>query len=245
MAVGPKTFAQYQQDVAPFWARQPLGANFLASLGAKKAEAVAIAKQAVQARFPLEAPVDALDAIGHERTLPRYALSGSTPQTDDEYRATLLDAWNLWYWGGTAKGMLDELYRAFQPYTSFRIITQQGRIWSRDITGAITFVDTVPRSMGQPDRWNTFQLWFTVDAAGDLPWSPIPDNASQHAATARAIIAAWKPGHTQCHNIVLVESGYPWGYPGDDTGVTPIVWTTDPVALVWTQPAVLQHWSPT
>lgn len=227
-----KLYRQYQQDVAPFWARQPRGANFWESLGKKKDETAAIAQQAVSARFASIAPIDALEQIGHERGLPRYDLSAGantitlTPQTDAEYRATLIDAWSLWYWGGTAKGMLDELYRAYAPYTAFRIITQQGRIWSRAVDGTISFVDSgAPYAMGPISMWNTFQVWFTLDAGSNMPWSPIPDNNSQDANTVRAIIEAWRPGHARCHSIVIaIEGDEPWGYPGDLAGGVALTW---------------------
>ncbi len=238
-----KSFEQYQQDLAPYWARREQGEAYWRALGQKKDEAIEVAKQAVQARLPLLAPVDALDSIGDERGLPRYRF-GVDPETDDEYRATLQNAWALSYWMGTAKGMLDELYRAFRPYTSFRLVTQQGRVWRREADGTISYVDTgFPRHFGaSPYLWNSFQLWFT----GDLPadWAgTAPSNTSQEANSTRGIIERWRSGHARPFRVVLVESGRPWGYPGSDTpGDDAIIWT-DPDTTDWGEASSVEFWT--
>lgn len=156
----PTDFERYQPAIMPYWARRANGQAYWQSLGKVKDQLVSTTKQAVKSRMPGLAPLDALDLIGGERGLPRYRF-GTDPQTDAEYRATVASAWDLWYWGGTAKGMMDELYRAFRPYHDFAIVTQQGRIWTRAAgdAGATTFVDTGPRWFST-NFWNRFHLWF-------------------------------------------------------------------------------------
>jgi len=221
-------YGQFQQSKAPGWLRQPRGAFWLNALGKVKDSLAQRAREGVKARLPGEAAPDGLAAIGSERGLDRYP-----PDTDDGYRVRLEDAWSLWEWGGTAKGVLDELNRAFAPYEGWKLITQQGRIWSRT-AGVISFVDSAPRYYGPPNAWNMVQLW----ALPALPWVTTPADASQEAETCRGILRKWKGGHIIVDRIVLVRSGTGlWGYPGQEWGDAALAWASATDVTYWTPPS--------
>ena len=141
-------FAEYQVEVAPFWLRQPNGQRWLESHGLMKDAVVAETKEAVKARFPTYCPPDALTALGVERGLPRYDTD-----TDATHRARLLDAWNLWRWGGTAKGILNELVRAFGVFEPFVIVSQRGREWRQTSLAPadVEYQDTGQRAFQSPN----------------------------------------------------------------------------------------------
>ncbi len=222
-------YGQFQQEKAPRWLRQPRGAFWLNALGQVKDALAQRAREAVQSRLPARAPPDALSAIGSERSLDRYPVD-----TDATYRSRLADAWGLWQWGGTAKGVLDELNRAFPSYNNWRLITQQGRIWQRSSGGAISFADSAPRAFAAPNAWNMVQLWWLPT----LPWGSTPADTSQEAATCRGILSKWKGGHIIVDRIVLVRSGTGlWGYPGQTWGQALLAWGSATTVTYWTPPS--------
>ena len=67
-------------------------------------------KRAIKMRFASLAPADAQAAIGYERLIDR-----GPSETNDAYAARLIDAWDIWRWGGTTFGILCALRDAGYP----------------------------------------------------------------------------------------------------------------------------------
>lgn len=94
------TYEAYQPTLQPTALRGTWGGRWGASLGAKKDELVALAKEAVKSRFTPTAPSDALARMGADRVILRAA---SEPLED--YRERLAGAWESWGWVGTRYGI--------------------------------------------------------------------------------------------------------------------------------------------
>lgn len=98
-------YRDYQsRDGAPPWLRRAVGAGFLAALGETKDELVARAKEAIKARFIGIAPADSLGVHGLDSQMER-----GPAETDDAFRARLLDRWNHHTWRGLEEGVEDAL----------------------------------------------------------------------------------------------------------------------------------------
>lgn len=100
----PRTYAQWLVDLAPPRLQRRWGAGFLRVLGTAIDRTVAAAKAAVKARMVALAPADALPYLGRDRGIDRYY-----PDTDETYRARLLDPWTHWEFAGTPAGLLARL----------------------------------------------------------------------------------------------------------------------------------------
>lgn len=101
-------------ELGPGWMHDPTGDVYWGSVGKAFDDQIARLKMGIRARFPEEAAAmgmeDALEEIARDRMLPR---GGTSPGANDEpladWAARLKNAWEIWKWGGTAKGLLVEL----------------------------------------------------------------------------------------------------------------------------------------
>jgi hypothetical protein len=190
------------ETLAPSWLRGRYARAFLGVVGRMLDRITDGADAAVKVRFVAQAPVDALEYIGSERNLPRYA-----PDTDDTYRARLAAAWSLYEFAGTRQGILSAL-SALLPTTTIRVIAN--REWPIPPDG---------------DTANWSRLWVLLS---DTPWTSdgnwddagtwddggVWDSSATEAdvLALRRIVRTWKAGHEVCAGfIVLLEGDDFWG----------------------------------
>lgn len=94
------TFEEWQPTLHPTGLAGPWGRAWAVALGRHKDGALALAKEAVRARFLPDAPTDALARIGADRDLGR-----AENESDTSFRARLAGAWESWSWLGTKYGV--------------------------------------------------------------------------------------------------------------------------------------------
>ena len=195
-------FHDAQVNDAPPWLQQPYGRRWNFALGMVKEAFFEACKQAVKARHPKIAPVDALERIGRERGIDRGFF-----YTLDQYRVQLVRAFDYWSMQGTAEGLISALNDAGYPnvgitenYTADGIGPDE---WSWFF---VQFRPPYPWSIDGIGVWNDAAIW-----NDDQPWAdPMP---AAEADRVRAIIRRLKPKHAKCAGAQFMISGQLWGDP--------------------------------
>lgn len=85
------TFVEWLHQLAPTWLQGPGGTAMTTVIGSELDRATDLVRQAVQARFPEFAPLDGLKKLGEERGIPKADW-----ETDGDYAAYLVRAWDAW-----------------------------------------------------------------------------------------------------------------------------------------------------
>jgi hypothetical protein len=207
------SYRQYQPGLMPTSLQDPYGQSFQRAQGIVKDYLLQLTRQATQLRFPDFASSDALGAIGDERLIDRGAGPQLvTQETDAAYAARLKAAWDIWYWAGTAFGMLTAL--AVQGYSP-TIVQQNGRRFNLDMSGNLVITDGLPWTFPAPNLWNTFLVIFTTVPAS---WTNIQNPPTALSAPTIdeverivRIINLWRPAHMICAGLQAVISGAIWG----------------------------------
>lgn len=164
------TYKDYLEQLAPPWLQGPRGRRWTRSVGDGLDALVERLKLGVKARFPLEAPEDALGRLGLERGIPRGAV-----ETSEAYAARLADAWETWPWAGTPYGML----RAFRAagYSNVALETVGGKQFTLDANGELV-ADGLPAGSwaidATPAFWSKFQVLFLSPLPANWSVSPVP-----------------------------------------------------------------------
>jgi hypothetical protein len=225
VVTAPIRWQDYQAELAPPWLRQGAGEAWLRGVGDAKDGLELRLRESVKARFPAEAPLDALTRIGGDRG----GLERGVTETEAAWRARLRGAWDVWPWAGTPTGVLRAL--AFAGYTSVVLVTGTGRAHTLDISGNV--VTTLAGDVMPSGFWNGFRVLFV----SPLPpsWVPTPpSNGSDEVNTLRRLVKQWKPGHAIFEDMVVVQGnvwGFPatqtWGQPGLTWGGGTTIWTPD------------------
>lgn len=208
----------YQASLAPQWLRKDgVDEAWFEGLGDEKQQLEDLMRESLRAKLPGVCAPDSLAAVGGDRGF----VQGPT-ETVDQFRARVLAAWDLWYYAGTAYGVLTVLRLA--GYPNVAIIIQQGYIYTLDISGNLVITYSGgPFSLGYPNFWNRFRVIFYAPLPAS--WLPapanIPANNSDEANNIRNIIRTWKPAHADLKDIVIWYAGLIWGFP---TGGAPAYW---------------------
>jgi len=118
----------YQQQIATTQSQQPVGSAIQAALASAKDFAADRVRLGIKARFPGVglAPSDALTQLGAERQITQ-----NPGEADIAFAVRVLNAWNVWPYGGTARGVLRALYDAGYPNTA--IVQQLGGYYALDV----------------------------------------------------------------------------------------------------------------
>jgi hypothetical protein len=206
-------YSSFQIQRSPTALQRPYGRSWMRAHGGLKDYYLGQAKQAVQQRFPSLATTDALGALGSERLIDRGAgPQVASPETDAAYAERLRTAWDLWYWGGTAYGLLTAL--AAQGYSPV-IICQNGQRHTVS-GGVLSTVSGTPWTFDPPNLWNTFLVLFPTPPSSwtNIQNPPTSSSAPTADEVARLVrtINLWKPAHAICAGIQVVTSGRIWGY---------------------------------
>lgn len=154
-------------------------------------------------------PDDALPRIGREQRMPRYPS-----ETPTQYRARLLQVFDLYSAGGDEDTILGQLGLAGMPgariYDSFNADFSPPDYWSKFL---IYFpIGTHPVTAPAP-KWATFN-WGDGTSYGPVGLS------RELAGTIRGIVRKWKSVRWICRYVVFQISGWNygtgkrWGEPG-------------------------------
>ncbi len=202
-------FKDYLIGLGPTWLQRATWKKFLGEAGRAMDAAVISTKSGVKERFPDQAATDALNAMGGERQLPR-----APGEADPTYAARLKDAWQTWYWGGTAFGLLRAFSTAGYATAKLEIVNglqyQLGRSGQLEIFGLPSgswLIDS------DQSYWSKFQVVFCHPG---LPtgWVPnLPTANSDEVNLLRALVRKWSPGFATCSGIVAITAGRSFGYP--------------------------------
>jgi hypothetical protein len=185
------------------------GRALLRACGREMDWLAARAKEAVKARCPGLAPLDALAALAEERGIDR-----GPSEPAENWRARVSNAWDIWQWAGTAYGLLMALYWA--GYPSVVLQSQAGKQYqlSQALTGDplsdVLVNNTIGLHLGgSPEWWNQFAVFIT------RPWPSwwagvAPPNGSLEQRTFGALIRRWKSAMSMCVSIQVID-GTPVG----------------------------------
>ena len=214
----------YQEELAPPWLRAGSGKGWLRALGNQKDLAELRVKDAVKARFPLQAPVDALGNLANERQLAQ-----GTTESQSAFRARLRAAWDVWPWAGTPTGLLRALYYAGYPNTA--LITAQGNAHQLDANLNVVTTAVPGGYSFTSGFWNGFKVLFFPSWPASWAGTP-PGNTSDEVNFIRSLVNQWKPGHGLLEDMQVV--GLPvWGWPTTQAWGTG-TWGNAIVNTVWT-----------
>lgn len=203
------SYRAWRCSLVPTTHQRPTGQAFQGALGDVEDSLIDRAKQAVKARFPLQAPPDALTAIGVERQMPQ-----GPGESAAAYAARLVDAWTSWQWAGTPYGML----RAFYATGYTNVVLAQvrgGKQYTLDASGALVISSGgtwTPTYVGDP-FWSRFDVIFPAPLPVSWQTGGVPAATSNEANFIRSIVTAWKPGHATANRIIIVTAGRVLGYP--------------------------------
>jgi len=204
------------------------------------------ADQAVKQRWPDYALSAALDAIGFERSLPRYNVD-----TQTGYVARLKRAFSLWQTAGTPLALLRAI--AVMGYPNVHLLTARGQDHFLDGSGNLATALGPAQSLIQPG-WNHFIVIFQAPLI--TAWqTTIPGSRSDEANRIRRVIRRWKWGNAAFDGVMINGGGAVWGFPftqkwGDAGLKWGGSWVTWPAAdgitwgqlgLAWGDPT--QHWA--
>lgn len=225
-----------RDGLAPSWLQGPWGRKFLGTVGLTLDAYADDADAAVKVRFVGQCPPDALSYHGDERSLPR-----GPAETEDQYRAQLADAWEIWRLAGTPAGIT----RVLQHYLSTATIEIKAVRGWQDIWGSGVWGDTA--TWGDLTPWGDGSIWgggvwgwdppdhnsgwwsrFWVLLSGTLPWTSDSawggtgtwgDSGSwgstatpAEVATVKRIIKKFRPARDICAGIIVLLDGEIW-YP--------------------------------
>jgi hypothetical protein len=230
-------FATYKEllqsgENSPAWLLKPKGAAWLGGMGALKDATLERLKAAVKLRFASRAPSDGLAGLGDERVLER-----APGDTDRTYAARLVDAWNLWRFGGTALGLLTALRDL--GYTTAIVAIANGLAFSLGSGGALvtTVLPAESWACGASFFWSKFVVFLPAN-----PWGVDPSDSDPRVELLRRTVRRWKSAHATCSDIAVLDAGRLWDWPIVlDDGVTPREW--DNQGGTWSGATVL-HFTP-
>lgn len=170
--------------------------------------------EGIKARFPEEAPPDALGPIGRDRRIVR-----GRDESDESYIARLLIWLDSWRAAGNAWSVLDQVAGYFAPTPPrLRIVTNSGMWFTRESDGARSWLIASPNNFdwdGDTASWSRFWLVIYADPltdggewgdnvrewgdGGTIGTSATPGDV----AIIRQIVQTWKGAHSRCEWIIV------------------------------------------
>lgn len=121
-------FETAQVTALPRWLRDDEGEAFARTFGKTKDDEAALLKGAVKLPWPTVGPDDALERQGRDRSIRRAPI-----ETNDEYRARLLNPWVFWKRGGQKRGFV----QIWEPYgydtTTAHIYNNHEIVWDSNL----------------------------------------------------------------------------------------------------------------
>jgi len=184
-------YSSYEVQRAPAWLRGPFGAGWLEAHGLIKDGLVEGARQATKARFVSVAPSDALPYAASDRGLERMPHD-----TEATWRARLGQAWELWAWAGTRKGVVDALERTA---IASSVAIYDAHQWNAGTGSWARFWVVLQTDFGPPPICGAPGLSV---GQPDLLCGLTGATSVQINAILRAV-RLWRPPHAFCEAIIL------------------------------------------
>lgn len=188
------TYEEFAPELHPPPLRGPYGTAWAEEHGARLDELLADTKDGVKARFPDDAPTDALPRIAADRLIVRGPV-----ETDDEFRARLKAALAAWQWAGTKKGLLDHgLAPLGLEDTGIKTNTEWGSVPDGDTVKWARFWLVI----AETHPWDDDGTWGdpgTYESTGTWGSTATLEEIQQ----IRSIIRLWKPARDVCFAIVV------------------------------------------
>lgn len=215
----PKDFGygEYQTRLAPGWLQGTNGEKWQTALGDEKSIELDRVRQALVADVPGQAPADAIDLVGGDRMLPRYATSSGYTEDAATYAERLRTAWDSpsgWSFAGSHGSLLLALARAGFPTGKAlgAVVIQRTKRYSYLTGTAPNFTVAFETHSGWNFDWRDTGYWnqFGIVFGADIP--ALVDG-SQQARILNATVRAWKPGKARYMGAIVVVSGAIWGWP--------------------------------
>jgi len=193
-------YLAYLPQTTPAWLLGPFGAYWESIPAQIRDVLIDMAKESVKARFPMLGPTDALAAIASERSLEKMPV-----ETEYVWRGRLLTAFDAWQWGGTKKGIVDNV-----------TLTGLTNVTVKEL--AIDWPDT--------DKIDWARFWVLVNqphpftapknfgagwAFGDGTLLGLTGATQGDVERLRRIVRLWKGAHAKCVAIILLVSGQIFG----------------------------------
>ncbi len=146
-------------------------------------------------------PDDALEFAGKARNLERYP-----GETNPRYRARLLKAWDIWKYGGTFKGIEDQLLELGLG-AHVIAVDRLDPNWSRFSVEIYSHPWSIA-NWGESGAWYPPNTLWGISGAGQYDIDAI-----------RSVIAKWKPA-TWVAVDIIITIGAPnlWGHPDQTWG---------------------------
>jgi hypothetical protein len=225
--VSVDNYRDFQVVISPTALQKPYGKSHQRAYGIVKDYYAGLTRQAVKMAFPDFAPPDALGAIGDELSIEQGidTLTGAN-ESASAYAARLKNAWakdavrgqppdtasSIWYWGGTAFGMLRAFFAlGYRP----TLIQKSGTYWSLDVSGNLVIAYN-PAITGWP-LWNTFLVMFNPTPASWTSPAQIATSSTvpsiDEVKRLIKIVRTWRPAQALCMGLEIIVSGRLWGYP--------------------------------
>jgi hypothetical protein len=244
-------YREYLPKSVPPWLQAKWGRAFLDAVGARMDNVVGATKEAVFARLPEFAPSDAQDVIGADRGLPRGG-----GESDEDYGARLVDAWNIWGGdntpltgkgggAGSARGILLQLKALGLPTGSdgATVYNHNGRYAQLDGSDEVVFGDgpvavnrsnllgLVPGNLkGFTLDWrDQFYAKFGILFPVDVP--ALRPN-TQLAAAINRMVDRWRQAKEHYVGAFVIEAGGGWDWPATQTWDDGTLWNSDTVHFI-------------
>lgn len=218
-------FADYLPKAVPSWLQAPVWAKWFGALGRALDAASTRAKLAVKARFPSQAPDDALQVLAGERGFPPgspYA-AGVSVEDSASLQARIASSWDRWASAGNARGLLDALWDL--GYRSAQVAIVRGKLYSLDGDRQLVIEQLPQGGLGSWLLGSDRSYWSCVDVifdpATNLPdvpeapsdWSSgLPAEDSDEVKALKACVRRWVPAAAVAR-IVVVTAGRCFGHP--------------------------------
>jgi len=186
------SFRQYMIELAPPWLRGRWGEAWNGTVGLAMDMVAEGAMQAVKARFIKQAPADALPYAGTDRQIER-----APGESDETYRARLLQAFETWQLAGTNKGILAALAvigypkaKIFESHDWFPTDPRWWRFW--------LVIDP-------PHAFTSWKLGDGTKLGMKLLGLDAKDKTALDLL--RRVVRKWKAAHTVCEKLIIVLFG--------------------------------------
>lgn len=219
------SYEAFRQSWGPSWLKNSGGQRWQASHGAFADVLVARWKAAVKAGFPDYAPADAMPYLQSEIGIPR-----APGDSDSDYAAKLLRAWELWPFAGTPLGLLLAFEAAGYDPTQYVIVQQEYRAYGLDSNTALPPYERLIIYSLIGDRWTfdwDFTLWSRFGVlfpdSANLPAGWLAGAASPPTAITTpdkdevnamiTMVRKWKRAAATFEWIRVCTGGAIWGWP--------------------------------